>query len=161
MANAAPVRRGTARWAPNVRSFAAANARNCTNVGRQSKAQAQPNAPSEASIAARKHPGLMWLPFEHPTGLQPRIRPQVPIGRARRPQTRAHPATNGAQKVPNFRIPPYPGGRFFAKWRSSSLVLLPSKTIGVSTFSLLQFSQNLPGSAVDLVFGVSHLIYFF
>ena len=124
-------------------------ARNCTNVGRQSKARAQPNAPPAASIAARKHLGLMWLPLEHPTGLQPRIRPQVPIGIARRPQTRAHPATNGAQNALNFRIPPYPGGRFFAKWRSSSLVLLPSKTIGVSTFSLLQFSQNLPGSAVS------------
>ena len=33
MADAASVRRGTARWAPHVRSCAAANARNCTNVG--------------------------------------------------------------------------------------------------------------------------------
>ena len=122
MADAASVRRGTARWAPPVRSFAVANARNCTNVGRQSKDRAQPNAPSAASIAARKHSGLMWLPLEHPTGLQPRIRPQVPINRSRRPQTRAHPATIGALKVPNFRIPPYSGVRFFAKWGSSSLV---------------------------------------
>ena len=79
-------------------------------------------APSAATIVAREYPGLAGLLLEHPKGPQPNTPPQVSIGRAQRPQTRAHPATNGALEVPNLRIPPYAGVRFFAKWGSSSLV---------------------------------------
>ena len=80
MADAAPVRRGTARWAPHVRSCAAANARATAQTALVfNHTHGELPFLGHSGWEKRRLWGSIW-PMQHPAVPQPRTPPQVLIG---------------------------------------------------------------------------------